>query len=498
MSEENQNTTVSEPQAGSGKKNSRGIVFISLSSLSLFIIPAAIVSAIVITVMLQTSFYTGILKNGRFISAFLQARNWQNEKKVNEEIERELHLSSFTKDLEGKKSRFDEAKNNYNKISRENEIESLNKQRNELKDIEWERLKEQFPDKDKFEKNREDELSKIKKQIEAIEDYQDKNSDSIKTVRKEMKKAMGEYDDALSTLEDKKKDAEKITEKYKSSLSSTIYADLEIIEKPLTKILNSKLMDGPVRTEIEKAVRFLTSYNKQIEQRNIFYQRDMDTESLGRLTLKVKLPEFKINLWVDDTSSGGKKHVLSDLLAEEIRTIEDIQNRTMLITMFKLSDSSLGEYFANSFLGKIGMSIESGIIHISLPVLKGGSAEILAGTMAFFSWGQYAVFASIGILLLFGFYLFFSSAERQRKLIILKRLLIYPSVLVLSACGVLLWASSYIFSYYPDIISDISARSYAKYLSFTAAWHFVLPLSIVFGAALLLGLVIRKYFIRAK
>jgi hypothetical protein len=332
--------------------------------------------------------------------------------------------------------------------------------------------------------------------MESIGEYQDNNSDSIKAARRELEKAKDEYDDALSILEDKKADAEKITEKYKSALSGTIYADLEVIERPLTRILNSKLIDGPVRIEIEKALLFVTSYNTQVEQRNIFYQRDMDAEGMGKLTLKVRLPEFRISLWINDSASGLKKHILSDLLADEIRTIEDIQNRTMLITMFKLSDSSLGEYFANSYLGKLGMSIDSGIIRISLPELKGESAETTAAITAFFSWGQHAVFGAIGIVLLFLLYLFFSSAGRQRKLAFIKRLLIYPSVLILAAGGIILLASRFLFSYYPDIISDLSARSYAKYLSFTAAWHFIMPLFIVFGAALLSGLIIRKYFIK--
>jgi hypothetical protein len=488
----------SEEPTMSGKSGSRGVIFIILSSLALIVIPVTIIAAIVISVLLQPSFYTGILKNGRFITAFVQARNWQTEKKVSEEIEKELHLSSFIRELEGKKSRFDETKNTYDRISRDGEIESLNKQRSELKDLDWEKVKVEFPDKNKFDKNREDELSKIKERITAVEEYQDKNSDSIKAARKEMNKARDEYDDSLSTLEDKKKDADKITEKHKSSLSNTIYADLDIIEKPLTKILNSKLIDGVVRAEVEKALRFFTSYDTQIEHRNIFYQRDMETEGLGKLTLMVRLPELSISLWITDETTRRKQHILSELLAAEIGKMEDIQNRTMLTTMFKLSDSSLGEYFANSYLHELGMSIDGGVIRIAIPVLKGNTAENIALAMEFLLWGQYAAFAAGGLLLLFVAYLFFSTIERRRKLAMIKRLLIYPPVLVLTACGVFLWASRYIFSYYPDIISNLSARSYAKHLSFIAAWHFIVPMVIVFGAALICGLIIRKYFLTGK
>ena len=76
--------------------------------------------------------------------------------------------------------------------------------------MEWNLVKEHFPDEKDFEKGRDDELKRLKERIKAIEDYQDKNSDTIKPFYSEMKKARGEYEDALSMLEDKKNESEKI------------------------------------------------------------------------------------------------------------------------------------------------------------------------------------------------------------------------------------------------------------------------------------------------
>ena len=248
----------------------RGIIFTIASTVAIIVIPAAIVAAIVITVLLRPGFYTGILKDGKFITAFVEAKSWQVEKNINDEIERDVQITRFTREYEEIKSRHEQAKDDYMRISRDDEMESLEKQRGELKGLKWKEVKDTFPDEESFDKNREDELRNLKERIASIEEYRDRNSDQIKTARRAMKKAEEEYDDALSTLEDKKKEAEKIAERHRDTLVGKLYGDLERIEGPLSKILNDKLIDMAVRGEIEKVLRFLTSYDRQIEQKNIY------------------------------------------------------------------------------------------------------------------------------------------------------------------------------------------------------------------------------------
>jgi hypothetical protein len=481
--------------ASERKKPVRGVLFTVVSSVALVVIPAAAIAAIVITVLLQPGFYTGILKDGRFITAFVQGKTWQTEQRINDEIERDLQLSKFTEEFEAVKSRHEQSRAAYLRVSREDVLESLKKEQRDLKGMEWELVKEHFPSEKDFEKGRDDQLNLLSERIKEIEEYQENNRDAIKSYRSEMKKAREEYEDALSRLEDKKKEAERIRERHRDTLSEKIYADLEIIERPLTKVLNEKLIDTAVRAEIEKVLRFLTSYNTQVEQRNIFYARVMDADGLGARSLRVKLPEISVSLWVDDDSGGfhTKKHILNQILVEELERMDALHNRTMLMTIFRLSDSSLGEYFAGKYLSRLGLAFEGGVIRMSNLVLKDEKAELLADIMEALSWGRYAVYGAVGLLALFMLFLIFSTVERRRKVKMLKRLFIYPSILVLAACGAVIWASRNIFSYYPDFIQDLSVRSFAKHLSFTAAWHFIVPLCIVFGTALIAGLVIRKY-----
>ncbi len=476
----------------------KGIIFTIISIAAFIVIPAAAITAIVITVLLQPGFYTGILKDGKFITAFVEAKNWQVEKQISDEIERDVQITRFTREYDVIKSRYEQAKEEYSRISRDDEIESLKKQRGDIKDLSWKQVKDTFPDKDVFEKNRDEEIKKIKEQIAAIEEYQDQNIDRIKTARKTMKDALADYEDALSTLEDKKKDAEKIAEKHKNTFSGKLYSDLELIEKPLSRILNKKLIDGAVRAEIEKILRFLTSYDAQIEQRNIYYARSSDTEALSGRSLRVKFPEIAISLWVEDDSKGSsrQKHVLSQLMVDELDRIESLQNRMLLKTLFRMSDTSLGEYFTGKYLRKLGLTIDGGVIRMSNLILKNEKAEIVSDIMEILSWAQYAVYGAAGLLLLFILYLIFSTVGRRRKLAMLKRIFIYPSLLVLVACGAFVIVSRNIFSYYPDFIQDLSMRSYVKHLSFTAAWHFIMPMLIVFGSLFIAGLIIRKYLAR--
>ncbi|OHD62946.1 MAG: hypothetical protein A2176_04875 [Spirochaetes bacterium RBG_13_51_14] len=476
-------------------KQVKGVVFTIVNAFALILIPAVAVGALVLMVLLRPEFYAGILKNGGFITAFVEAKNWQTDQAINDEIERDLNLTQFTAEFKEIKARYEQAEQAYTKISRDAELESLKKQRADVKDIEWKQVANIFPTKDELESYREAELARLGGQITGIKAYRDAHGDEIKTARKEIKKARGEYEDARSVLEDKKADAEKIVEKHADTASNSIYGDLEIIEKPLTNLFNEKLIDGAVRDEIEKMLKFFTSYNTQAERGAVFYERPVSERAIGSPSLSVRLPAVRVSLWVDD--DGRQKHVLSQLLVEGIDRLYNLRNKALLKTMFRLSDSSLGEYFGGRYLSKFGFSIDGGFITRPAEVLEGPAGEYAALAMQILTVGKYAVFGAAGLLLLYIAYLFFSAVERRRKLSALKRLFIYPSLLILAACGSLLWASRYLFDCYPEIIENLTVRSFAKHLSFTAAWHLSVPVIIVFGSLFVAGLFIRKFLTRS-
>ncbi len=472
-------------------KKPRGIIFIIVNTIAIVILPVAITASLLILALLSPDFYTGILKNGGFITAFVEAKNTQTDQAINDEIEKELDITGANVVLNRTKSRFEVAEAAYKDLNRDGEYAPLEQRRAELKDMDWKREKDSFATKDEFKAYRKLELAKVDQALDRIEEYRDTNADGIKNARKEMKAAEEEYKDALSDLDDRKKKAEQIIARHSDTTVNRVYGDLEIIEKPLTKILNEKLIDGPVRDEIAYMLDFMSDYETQIDRRAVYYGRTAE----GRRSIIVKVPEISMNLRVDD-GTGRNKHVLSQLLVEEIDRLYNLRSKGLLKTIFTMSDSSLGEYLGGKELSKLGLSLNGGVLRRPAGVLYGDAAEYFVLAMQVLTYGRYAPYGVAGLLLLYLIFLVFSSVERRRRLAALKRFLIYPSFIVLVLCGSLLAASRYLLDQYPGLIDNFMARSFAKHMSFVTAWGITMPLLVLFGALFVLGLVLRKVLVR--
>lgn len=472
-------------------KKPRGVIFIIVNTVAIVLLPIAITASLLILTLLSPDFYTGILKKGGFVTAFVEAKNTQTDQAINDEIEKELNITGANDVFTKAKARFEKAETAYKELNRDGEYAPLEERRSELKDMDWKREKDSFATKDEFKAYRKAELEKVDQAIGRLDEYRDTNADAIKNTRKEMEAAQEEYEDALSDLEDRKKKAEKIIAKHSDTAINRVYSDLEIIDRPLTKILNEKLIDGPVRDEIAFMLNFMSDYETQIDRKAIYYGRTPE----GRRSLMVKVPEIRVSLLADD-GTGRKRHVLSQLLVEEIDRLYNLRSKGLLKTIFSNTDSSLGEYLAGKQLAKLGLSLEGGVIRRPAGVLYGDAAEYFVLAMQVLTYGRYAPYGVGGLLVLYLLFLVFSSVERRRRLAALKRFLIYPSLLVLLLCGALLWSSRYLLALYPGFIENIMARSFAKHLSFVAATGLIMPLCAVSGVFLIAGLVLRKVLAR--
>jgi hypothetical protein len=488
---ETTDTNAQDVSTGQAKRP-RGVIFVTVNILAMILLPAAIAVSLLIITILSPGFYTGILKQARFITAFVEAKNAQTDGAINEEIEKELDLAGADRTLAKAKSRFDKADKEYGRLYRDGEEASLESRRAEIKDMDWKREKENFATKDKFKAYRAEELAKVDQAMDLLDAYRDENADGIKAALKEKKEAQEEYDDALSSLEVKKKKADRIIEKHSDTTSNRIYGDLELIEEPLTRILNEKLFDGPVRDEIAFMLDFLSDYDAQVGRGTVYYGR---TPS-GRRSLMVKIPEISVSLRADD-GAGRKRHVLSQLMVEEIDRTYSLRSKTLLRTIFSMSDSSLGEYLGGKQLAKLGLKLDGGVIRRPAGVLYGETADTVALLMQILSYGKYAPHVTAALLALYLAFLLFSSVEGRRRLAALKRFLLYPSFLVLALCGLLLWSSRYLLDLHPGFIENIMARSFVKHLSFLAAWGLCMPICILFGGMFVAGLVLRAVLARA-
>jgi hypothetical protein len=276
-------TEVTEgPGAANGPKPEqprRRPLFAIISITALFLIPPIIVAAIALGVILRPGFYTGILKQGRLITAYVEGRNWDIEKRINDEIENELQMSRHVAELDRARSRHEKARAALADLRKDEEFESLERERREIKGLDWEDVRATFPTKEAFTGFRDRELLRIDEGLAEIREHRAAQEDRIDAAEDETTAARDEYDDALSVMEDKEKEAKKIAERHRDEASDSIYSDLARIEGPLTKILNERLIDGAVKDEIGKYLAFITDYERQVEERKIYYVRSSREEA---------------------------------------------------------------------------------------------------------------------------------------------------------------------------------------------------------------------------
>ncbi|MFW5752069.1 MAG: hypothetical protein ACOCW8_01895 [bacterium] len=476
------------------ENESRGIVIFMVHCAAFFIIPVLLLMLIFSILFTRSEYYTGILKNTDIISTFIEVKNIETNMAIQEEIEREVGLNEYTAKFKQISENYKYWQDEFNNINKTDEYKSLVEQKNELKSMEWEEAQEIFPTRKQFEMNREGELARVTSLIENIKTYRDTNEDNIEKYEDKLEEAEDNYEDALDVLEDKQEEARDIAQKHRNNLSGRLYADLEILNPVLTKLLNVKLIDHAVRIEIEKLIQFFTTYEKQKIYGNVYSIIRSDTAIGNAQMLRVRFPEITINLWIknDNTGITPSRHLLSDIFVNEIRNMNNLQNRGLFITMFKFSNTGLGEFFGRRILRKTGIKINDGLIYLDNLVLEDDAAETVTLIMKIATYSKYLLYIIPAIILLYISILFFSSASRKKKIAGIKSILIYPSLLIIIISSAAILASRFVFNHYPQLITDITMQTYAKSLLFVISLHTFIPVIGVFGILLLAGLIIKK------
>jgi hypothetical protein len=487
--------TTNEKKNMKGNRESKGIVLFFVQVVAFFSIPVFLLMLIFSILFTNSEYYTSILKNADLISGFIEVKNLETNRAIQEEIERKVGLQVYTVKFEQISENFKLTKEEFNKINKTDEFESLVEQKNDLKSMKWEEAQEIFPTREQFEMNREGELNRVTSLIESIKTYRDKNEDNIEEYEDKLDDAEDEYEDALDELEDKQEEARDIAQKHRDNLSGRLYADLEILNPVLTKLLNDYLIDISVRKEIDKLIHFFTTYETQKIHGNIYsITRPADTITNAQM-LRVRFPEITISLWVKDENAGmtQSRHLLSDIFVNEIRNMNNLQNRGLFITMFKFADTGPGEFLGRRFLKKTGVKLKNGLIYVDNLILENDTAETVANIMKIATFSKHLVYVVPAFILLYISILFFSSVNRQKKIRSLQNILIYPSLLIIAASCASILASRFVLNYYPQLITDITLQTYAKSFIFMISLHTFLPVTVVFGVLLLTGLTIKKF-----
>ncbi len=487
---------VKEPEQTAQKtvkpKKKRFIMFSFINFIMLFILPLCAVLVILFGLITTDRFYTGIIKNSNFLRVFIEAKNWEMNKKIQDEIDDKVKLKDAQKENDEKKRIFEVEKLKYEDAYKISEYDSLKKQRKELSSKSYNDVKDTYPVKESFDQYRKKELARLDDQMEQIEKYRKENRKEINKTEDSMEEAEKNFKKADRIFEKKKDEAQEIVEKHKTGIGAQAFADIELLEPRLNKILNERLIEGSVKKEIIKLLEFLKTYESQKA-----YGRVIVSSAAPSM---VKLPDLSISFWVDDDSTGimQRRHLLSQVFVNEISKSNLVQHKELYTAMFRIFDSAFGEMIAKSYLAKYGANINEGVISMHSVTLTGEQADNVILLMKIFSYGKYVVFALGGILFFYILLLIFSSADFLKKLKALRRLFIYPSVLVIISCvaGFILIRSY--FEKTPASPSDLMLTGLINSFSDMGTLYLFWPVVALFASLLVGGLIIGKIIHRKE
>ena len=135
----------------------RKLLLALFSIISAALIPVLISLSIIIILFLTPGFHIRIIKNLDLVKTFIEAKNLEVESDIKREIEKKTGISAFKPEYERVKKDYDEKLLAFNKLNRTDEYKNIEKQIDELDDLEWEKSSDSFKtekDFDSFKKHK--------------------------------------------------------------------------------------------------------------------------------------------------------------------------------------------------------------------------------------------------------------------------------------------------------------------------------------------------------
>ncbi len=467
----------------------RGILFTTINSIAIILLPLCIIVSILYVLLTTPAFYTAILKHTDIIGTFVKAKNLEHTQSIQKEIDNKVGLASYVLTYQAAKKQYKEAKKAYDIINKTEEYEKLQKQLEEIKNLSYSDVKQAFPNKQSFENNQKAELAKIQRQIESIEEYRDTYKSDIAAAKEKLEEIEDTFEEAQDEYNEKQEEANEIIQEHQNTFASKLNDDLDLLKPVITAIIHEKLIDSNIVPLLQKYINFFTSYNT-IKSLYILELNDSSNPLNPKKVSQILLPDITISLWA--TENGVKKHILSDILAEEIKKTPNLKNRTFLTAVFTFADTAIGEFIGSGYLKKAGLWFDDGIIYKHNIILSGDTADAVISIIKIFSYARYFVYTTIILVLLYIVFIIFSSTESIQKLLWLKRMLIYPSAIILciGAAGIVF---PLLCIHQSDTVSLISAHLLRE-LASTISLCTLAPVMVLFLVLLLCGLIFRKLY----
>lgn len=499
MTDIHENNTIDDQNGGLSdipeKKEKKYRLLPVISYLSLIIVPLLIIVAVILFLLTSGTFYTSILKHSDLVRTSIYVTKWQTNETIRREIEEKTGLEAFKEEYKSIERNYEQRRDYYNNLNKTGEYDRLKQQRDELYDLSWKKAPAVFKSKDEFKKYRKEELDKLDRLIDEIKDYRWDNRGSISNAEDAYEDAEDAYEDARSLLKEKEEAAHDITLSHENSLLGQVYADMEIITPPLTEVLNEKLINGPVKEEINKAIDFITSYFEQVKAGNV-YRNAFALTFNNRLddNLRVRLPGFSISLWVEDQARGilQKRHLFSEVFVDIVRGLPNLKKRDTFINLFRFSESSMAENLGRAYLKNINLTIVNGVIRMEPVELSGDDARVMETVMRAATWGNYIKYVLPALVLGLFLIMALSGAPGDKKYRAIKRVLVWPSVLCIGICSIAVIASFFIGTIVPGYIENSVMEMYIGRFVPVLVLHIMVPMIVVFVPLLVIGIIMGK------
>jgi len=361
--------------------------------------------------ILSPDFHISIIKNLKPVKTFIEAKNFEVESDIKNEIEKTTGISDFKKQYDLIKKDYEEKLAQYKKINKTEIYDKIEKQINEIDDLEWENSKGKFKDKKEFNEFKNSKVKELKKQLKEIEEYRDKNEDEIERAEEDMEKAKKAFENAQDELEDKEEKARDILKDREGEFLNEIYHDIAKIEPILTEKFNKLFLETQVKKLIAEYISFLSSYKAQKDAGNIYQSRLEIIEGIPQSTTKIILPPVTLDFNVKEENSEIKKNLFSEVFVDIIKSTPNLKSPWIMSKIFSMADSWLVEKIANSRLKEYNFTYSSGLLKSDEITVSGKNALILEKTMIALSLARWLPHITIAFLIIIFALIIISSSD---------------------------------------------------------------------------------------
>lgn len=473
----------------------RKLILALFSIISAALIPVLISLSIIIILFLTPGFHIRIIKNLDLVKTFIEAKNLEVESDIKREIEKKTGISAFKPEYDRVKKDYDEKLLAFNKLNRTDEYKNIERQIDELDDLEWEKSSDSFKTEKDFDSFKKHKMKELKSALDEIENYRDKNEDSIEKSEDEMEKAKDLFEDADDKMKDKEEDARDIIEDRQGEFMNEMYHDISKIEPVLTEKLNTLFIDKEIKNIITTYLDFFTSYPEQKKAGNV-YQSRLNVESgIIDTSTNVKLPPLRISyiVKINDNGIEKEKNLLSEVFAETVRSTPGLKSPWVMSKLFTMSDSWIAEKVGNSILKGTGVSYRDGVVKTESIILTGRKGEIAENIMIGMTAGKYLPYAAGAVSLILLLLIFILSADRRSGIKNAGYVLKYPSMVIAIAGIALILISLVPGLLLPEIISDPVKYAFLDRAVTTAVIYMLIPVIALFFILSLAGSFMVKF-----